>query len=382
MNKVIKYSLMLILVFLVLLNIEKTIAEEENKKFIIIPEKYQIIGIKLFEYDKGYLIISNLFSDTELDSFTGVTNINKNGTILWNKILGRKAPDNWIEKVLYIPDQKSFILLGTVNYKFYYGGRGSGWIFMINENGRVLWDKEIKEGEITHIVDGFVDNNNLFVVGNVYNSKEEESFKNSFLMKMGMNGRIVFSKNYPFKIDLIEKISDKEFLIAGLNQNVALIGLVGANGDLIKRVELDYILDKKTTKFILMGKRLLIISLPEKEQLSVKFLDLNNPNISIKDKKLKVKDLCSLLNFKVTDDKTAIFSGKSCKDKLGVKTFKISFWDDNIRIEEIKDINLRGILNGGELLDASYDGNISVGTLSYNKIWIYRLGGFSDAKNP
>ncbi len=175
-----------------------------SSKFVIFPQHYQVLSSKLFSCDNNYIIVSNLFFEGGPDLFSKIISVNKNGNILWEKILGKKAPDNWISKVVCVQSQKYFALLGTVNYKFYYGGRGSGWIVIVNDNGKIIWDKEIKKGRITHINDGLItDDGLLMIVGNVYEGKEEENFKNSFLIKLDINGNIIFSKDYPKKISFI-----------------------------------------------------------------------------------------------------------------------------------------------------------------------------------
>ncbi len=303
--------------------------------------------------------------------FSKIISVNKNGNILWEKILGKKAPDNWISKVVCVQSQKYFALLGTVNYKFYYGGRGSGWIVIVNDNGKIIWDKEIKKGRITHINDGLItDDGLLMIVGNVYEGKEEENFKNSFLIELDINGNIISSKDYPKKISFIKNISGNKFLIGNLSKTNSFLGIIDNNGNMDKYVDLTYSFEPENTKVILADKKLFILSMNQKEQISVKIFNVEKLDKPIKEENFLIRDLCSLLDFKEFNNEVLIFSGISCINKLTIKVLRFSLTNNAVKV--IKNLNLETMINKGRLLDANYDGSVATGILDSNKMWFYK----------
>lgn len=366
-------SLTFLLIF-VLFFVGKVDAKPKNEKIIILPQQYQVLSSELFKYDNAYLIVNRLFSEDGPDSFSKIINVNAYGKILWERILGRKAPDNWISKVLYIPTKKRFVLLGTVNYKFYQGGIGSGWIVMVDENSKILWDKEIKRGRVTHVNDGLItDNGSIIAVGNVYEGKDEESFKNSFLLKVDTDGKIVLLKEYTKRINFIGKLSENEFLIGNFGSIDSWFGIIDNSGNLKRFTDINPFLDSDNTKFVLIDKTLFIISVHQKEQVSIAIFDTDKLDKPVKIENFFIKDLCFLFDVKAFNNKTIVFSGKSCHDKLNAKVIKLSFVDLNksIKLETVKDINFKTIVKNGELLKANYNCSVAVGVLDEYKIWLY-----------
>lgn len=369
-------SLTFLLIF-VLFFVGKVDAKPKNEKIIILPQQYQILSSELFKYDNAYLIVNRLFSEDGPDSFSKIINVNAYGKILWERILGKKAPDNWISKVLYIPTKKRFALLGTVNYKFYRGGIGSGWIVMVDENSKILWDKEIKRGRVTHINDGLItDNGSIIAVGNVYEGKDDESFKNSFLLNVNTDGKIFLSKEYTKRINFIRKLSENEFLIGNFGSFESIdswLGIIDSSGYLKRFTDINPSLDSKDIEFVLIDKTLFIISISQREQVSIIIFDTDQLAKPVKIETFFIKDLCSLFDVKVFNNKTIVFSGKSCHDKLNAKVIKLSFvyLNKSIKLETLKDINFKTIVKNGELLNADYKCSIAVGTLDEYKIWLY-----------
>ncbi len=137
-----------------------------------------------------------------------------------------------------------------------------------------------------------------------------------------------------------------------------------------KYVDLTYSFEPENTKVILADKKLFILSMNQKEQISVKIFNVEKLDKPIKEENFLIRDLCSLLDFKEFNNEVLIFSGISCINKLTIKVLRFSLTNNAVKV--IKNLNLETMINKGRLLDANYDGSVATGILDSNKMWFYK----------
>jgi len=133
-----------------------------------IPIKNASASITDILYTKdGYILTGSIFEEDMPSTYGFVAKFNFKGKITWYKELGKKAKDSAFYRILKI-DNRRFLLLGSVNGSYSPGETASGWVVVMDDNGKVLKDFDIKVAKVVRLTDGYIlDKNKALIVGKI-----------------------------------------------------------------------------------------------------------------------------------------------------------------------------------------------------------------------
>jgi hypothetical protein len=158
-------------------------------------EKYELEGGMIFTRDGN--IALGITSASHLEGYEydfGLSKIDKNGDVLWTQYYSF-GPDERVEDLLQLPDG-SFVLFGTVHVVD--DVDSDYWLVKTDESGKKLWDKRYdgnKSKEYAHKI-LYLQEEKAFLLAGGGILYEEESGMDAFIIKTDMEGNILWQRTY------------------------------------------------------------------------------------------------------------------------------------------------------------------------------------------
>jgi len=169
-------------------------------------------GFNIIEIENGYIIAgyTDSFGNGDYDAW--IIRTDKSGNLIWEKTYGGASED--VTRSIQQTSDGEFILAGWT--ESFGSGRKDVWLFKIDENGDMLWNKTLggilddgaysiyKTNDNNYIISGYID------MG---------GFSDFLLIKIDQNGNIIWEKTYGGFFDeeahSVKQTIDDGFIIGG-----------------------------------------------------------------------------------------------------------------------------------------------------------------------
>ena len=183
-------------VFIVLLNIFFFSLYALGDKGILCEKTFGGLGTDIaakiiHSKDNHYIVIGETNSKGAGNSDAWVLKLDKQGKVLWDKTYG--GPENDGAYSIVETNDNGYIVCG---YTWSQGkGRDDGWVFKINQNGKLLWEKTFGGKSFDNIFSVIKDKDGNYVFTGRTNSKGAGN-SDAWVLKLDKQGKLLWDKTY------------------------------------------------------------------------------------------------------------------------------------------------------------------------------------------
>ena len=141
--------------------------------------------------ESQFLIVGETNSKGAGNSDAWIIKLNEQGELLWDKTYGGKENDGAYSIVE--SEDGGYVICGYTWSKG--NGRDDGWVFKIDKNGKLLWDKTFGEKSFDKLFSIIKDKDNNYVLAGRSNSKGAGN-SDAWIIKLNEQGELLWDKTY------------------------------------------------------------------------------------------------------------------------------------------------------------------------------------------
>ena len=164
--------------------------------------------------EKNFFIVGETSSKGTGNSDAWVLKLDEEGNILWDKTYGGEENDGAFS-IVEVEDH-SYIICG---YTWSKGkGKNDGWVFKIDQNGKVLWERTFGDNSTDTLFSIIKSNDGKYVAVGRTNSKGAGT-SDAWVLKLDEEGNILWDKTYGREENdgafSIVEVEDHSYIICG-----------------------------------------------------------------------------------------------------------------------------------------------------------------------